>query len=187
MKNFILICLSVLLFSAIPVSAQTAKLGQLDRQVNELKEDLLRQKIKLRHLEEAVLFGKITATTALVAFKMEVGNFFKFISGEFFLNDKMVFKTTPVQLQKSNNSLVILDEEIPPGNHQLRLRLLFSGRNKGPFTYLEEYQFEVKSQKSFHIAQGRTKAVEILVFDRGTGSTEVKDRLAVNFTTADGS
>lgn len=175
---------------ALPLQAEQSsqKSKQLENEIETLKEEVLRQKIILRQLEEAVLFGKITSTTTYITFKNLAEGYFTFVEGEFFLDGKLINKLTRESFLKSGGKIaVILDAEVPPGEHLLSTKLIYRVKKQGPFTYVEDYRFDIQSQKHFTIQQGRTRAVDIIVSDRGFFKSELKERLAVSFSLASGS
>jgi len=186
-KCLFLLVLFIPISSLLAAQQPADNLRQLEQQVQKMKEQVIKHKIKLRQLEEAVLFGEITETTALIHFKNEADGYFEFQEGLFYLNGKLLTKINKQDLTNHEGPMALFDREIPPGDHELKLKLTFSGKKKGPFTYVKDYRFTVDSGRTFFIEQGNTKAIEIVVFDRGPFKTKLKDRLAVTFNITTGS
>lgn len=194
MKAFSILLFSItaLLFggSSASLAQQESNLRykQLEEEITAMKETVLKEKNALRELEEAVLFGKINSTYSYITFRNQAEGFFQIDSGEFFLNGQSIAKLSKEQLGKSSlETIQVLDAEIPVGENVLTLQLKFKGQKKGPFTYIEDYLVDVESKKNFRTEQGKTRAIEIVVYDRGTSKNEWKDRLAVTFNVTSGS
>lgn len=167
---------------------ETLPYKQLEQDVETMKENVLKQKLKLHQLEEAVLFGKLTSTNALITFKNDAEGFFQFVDGDFTLDGKPLVKLTGDQFKNDSDRLVkLLDGEIPAGDHALELMLRFKGQKKGPFSYPEDYTFTISAKKNFTVEPGKTRALEVIVLDRGVGMQDLKQRLAVTFNLTTGS
>ena len=122
-----------LLLCLIATSSTWAKetsheLRKLEQQIEDMKEEVMHHKINLRQLEEAVLFGKLTETVALVTFKHDATDFCEFEAGEFTMNGQTVSKLTKADLSKGKGFATILDGEVPPGKQKLSMKLHFRGK-----------------------------------------------------------
>src|SRR5690349_2384777 len=95
-------------FITTPLGAEdlSIRMKQLEEEVASMKEAVVKEKVQVRELEEAVLFGKISATYGYITFRNEAGNVLELASGEFFLNEKSIYKLTPEQLKKNNGEVV---------------------------------------------------------------------------------
>ena len=171
-----------------PLTAQESskEYRTLERKIEQLKEDVIKEKIKLRQLEEAVLFGEITATTALITFKNDAEGYFELQKGTFKLNGEVVAEVLPAKLKSSNGFAAVFDREVPPGSHQLTAELTYRGKKDKTFTYFKDYTFTVNTTKEFFIQKGKTKAIEVVTFDKGFFKSKLKERLGIVFNVTTG-
>ena len=164
------------------------KLKALENDIAKLKEDVLQQKILLRQVEQAALFGDVTSTSAFVTLKNEAEGFFNFVAAEFYLNNKLIQKLDQNKVSEPTKSLfLIYSGEVPPGSHTLKLALKFRGQKNKAFSYFKDYEFTLDSAKDFHVDQGKAIAIGIVVQDKGYFKTELSDRLAITYNVTNGS
>lgn len=164
------------------------ELSRIEQDISALKEDILRQKVQLRQIEEDVLFGEISQTRAAIVFRDSAQQFFQLVEAQFELNGRSIAKVSTKDMKgQKNRPILVFDGEIPPGEHILKLFARYHLKGKGPFTYTDEYKYTVDSQKTFSVTQGTSRALEILIHDRGYFKSDLKNRLAVKFQFSSGS
>lgn len=161
-----------------PVDRKALK--EVERQVNELKEQVYRSKVRLRELEEAVLRGKITGSKALINFENRAEGFFTFASAEFYLDDQLIYRTEGKGRKTSIKNLKVFDRDLPSGQHVLAAKIMYQGSGKSvyaPFAYFKDHKFELKIKETFEVEYGKTTFVKLTALDKGYFKGEVKDRL----------
>ena len=68
-------------------------------------------------------------------------------------------------------------ERLPLGDHMIELDLRYRANGYGILPYLRGYIFEVKSQHTITIADGKRVAVKATAFDDGDVTKSLGDRL----------
>ena len=172
----------LILFAAPNLWAQSEQLElrEMERKVEAMKEEILKQKLLLRQVEEDVLYGAITKTRANIVFRNEAHEFFQLVECKFFIDNELVKAIAAKDLPK-NGALPfsVFDAEIPPGKHELKVVAYYTIKKKMVFSYVEKYQYSVDASRLFEAQQGRTRAVDVTVFDRGPFKTNLENRLAM--------
>jgi hypothetical protein len=71
----------------------------------------------------------------------------------------------------------LYDGAVRPGLHAVQVTLVYEGRNKGPFTYLDDYKIRLESTVDFNFAEGRRPgALEILAYERPGATVTVEHK-----------
>ncbi len=162
--------------------AYVVRLRSLERNVNELKEQVFRTKLRLNVLKETVLGGVIGASRGVIRHKNEMSNSFRLV--------KVVYALDGVQIfSKADDSgklgdLVEFDVyngAIQPGSHTLTVQLVYQGNGFGVFNYLRGYKFTVRSSHTFIAGEGKATIVTAVGYEKGSFATEMQDRPAVEF------
>ena len=140
--------------------AYTVRLRSLEKNVNELKEQIFRTKARLNLLKETVLGGVIGASRAVIHHKNEMGSSFRLVKAAYALDGVQISA-------KSEGGLADMQEfdvyngAIQPGSHTLSVALQYQGNGFGVFSYLKGYKFNVKSSHTF--VAGESKSTNITV------------------------
>ena len=156
------------------------RLRSLEKNVNELKEQIFRTKARLNLLKETVLGGVIGASRAVIHHKNEMGSSFRLIKAAFALDGVQI-------AAKSEGGLADMQEfdvyngAIQPGSHTLSVVLLYQGNGFGVFSYLKGYKFTAKSSQSFVAAESKTTSITVVGYEKGNLTTQLADKPAVDF------
>ncbi|AKQ68151.1 Dihydrolipoamide acetyltransferase component of pyruvate dehydrogenase complex [Myxococcus hansupus] len=175
-------------------SAQTAatadeafntRVKTLEENVVDLKEKVYRSKARLLLMQETVLGGDVsTGSRAVIVHKNEMGGSFELESVTYALDG------APIYTQVDEEGLTdlgkrerfeVFNGRIVPGQHQLAVRLVYRGNGYGVFSYLEGYKFKVQSSYTFNAEPGKTSTVQVVGFEQGGITTDLKDRPAVRY------
>ena len=162
--------------------AYTVRLRSLEKNVNELKEQIFRTKARLNLLKETVLGGVIGASRAVIRHKNEMGSSFRLIKAAYALDGVQIYS-------KSDDSghladmpeFEIYNGAIQPGSHTLTVVLLYQGNGFGVFSYLKGYKFTAKSSQSFVAAESKTTSITVVGYEKGNMTTQLSDKPAVDF------
>jgi hypothetical protein len=160
--------------------AYTVRLRGLEKNVNELKEQIFRTKARLNLLKETVLGGVIGASRAIIHHKNEMGSSFKLIKAAFALDGVQI-------AAKSEGNLSDLQEfdvyngAIQPGSHTLSVALQYQGNGFGVFSYLKGYKFNVKSSHTFVAGESKTTNITVVGYEKGNITTQLSDKPAIDF------
>jgi hypothetical protein len=160
--------------------AYTVRLRSLEKNVNELKEQIFRTKARLNLLKETVLGGVIGASRAVIHHKNEMGSSFRLIKAAFALDGVQI-------AAKSEGGLADMQEfdvyngAIQPGSHTLSVALQYQGNGFGVFSYLKGYKFNVKSSHTFVAGESKTTNITVVGYEKGNITTQLSDKPAIDF------
>ena len=163
-----------------PAGAYNVRLRGLEKNVNELKEQIFRTKARLNLLKETVLGGVIGASRALIHHKNEMGSSFRLIKAAFALDGVQI-------AAKSEGNLAELQEfdvyngAIQPGSHTLSVALTYQGNGFGVFSYLKGYKFNVKSSHTFVAGESKSTNITVVGYEKGNITTQLSDKPAIDF------
>lgn len=161
---------------------QKNRAPNLETEINLLKEEVHKSKIKLRELEESTLRGKITGSKGIIDFENLAEGMFAFVSAEFFMDEKLIYKVV-ADGKKPVEKLRVFDQSLPPGEHSLRAKISFKGSDKSiaqMFKYFKDYKFDLESTEVFPVEYGKTSIAKISALDKGYFKADIKERLALD-------
>ena len=156
------------------------RLRSLEKNVNELKEQIFRTKARLNLLKETVLGGVIGASRAVIHHKNEMGSSFRLIKAAFALDGVQI-------AAKSEGGLADMQEfdvyngAIQPGSHTLSVALQYQGNGFGVFSYLKGYKFNVKSSHTFVAGESKSTNITVVGYEKGNITTQLSDKPAIDF------
>jgi anti-sigma28 factor (negative regulator of flagellin synthesis) len=163
-------------------SGYLVQLKSLEQRVNELKERIFRSKARLNLLKETVLHGVIAGSRSVIIHKNDMGSSFRLI--------KLVYAVDGAQIYSKDDDTGALDDKrefevfngsIVPGNHTISVLMVFRGHGYGIFSYLKGYKFTVRSSHTFTAGEGRQTAITVRAYEKGSITTDLKDRPAIKF------
>jgi len=162
--------------------AYTVRLRSLEKNVNELKEQIFRTKARLNLLKETVLGGVIGASRAYIKHKNEMGSSFRLVKAAYALDGVQIFsKSDDTGHLADMTDFDIYNGAIQPGSHTLTVVLLYQGNGFGVFSYLKGYKFNAKSSQSFVAAESKTTSITVVGYEKGNLTTQLADKPAIDF------
>jgi hypothetical protein len=168
--------------SAGDSGAYTVKLRTLEKNVNELKEQIFRTKARLNLLKETVLGGVIGASRAYIRHKNEMGSSFRLVKAAYALDGVQIYsKSDDTGRLAEMSDFDIYNGAIQPGSHTLTVVLQYQGNGFGVFSYLKGYKFTAKSSQSFVAAESKTTSITVVGYEKGNMTTQLSDKPAVDF------
>jgi hypothetical protein len=158
------------------------RLRDLEQRIDELKHQIRRSHTRLSLLSDTILSGGVGGARAEIKFVNETSSAFR-------LTRLLVVLDGAVQYNKQDDSGALAEQkEIPifsgsiaPGDHTLQVLVKLRGHGYGVFSYLRGYQFEVKSDHSFTVADGKTVELKMVAFEKGGVTTPLEQRPAVRY------
>jgi hypothetical protein len=160
----------------------TVRLRSLEKNVNELKEQIFRTKARLNLLKETVLGGVIGASRAIIHHKNEMGSSFKLIKAAYALDGVQIFaKADDTGALAEMQDFDVYNGAIQPGSHTLSVALTYQGNGFGVFSYLKGYKFNVKSSHTFVAGDSKTTNITVVGYEKGNITTQLSDKPAVDF------
>jgi hypothetical protein len=162
--------------------AYTVRLRSLERNVNDLKEQVFRVKARLNLLKETVLGGVIGASRCIIRHKNDMGSQFRLIKAVYALDGVQI-------LSKADDSgglaemteFDVYNGAIQPGSHTITVQLVYQGNGYGVFSYLKNYKFNVRSSNTFVAGDGKATIVTVVGYEKGSVTTNMEEKPAVEF------
>jgi hypothetical protein len=163
-------------------SVSAVRLKALERNVNDLKEQVFRTRARLNLLKETVLGGVIGASRCVIKHKNEMGATFRLV--------KVVYALDGVQIMNKVDDtghladmpeFDVYNGAIQPGNHTLSVQVVYQGSGFGVFSYLKGYKFKATSSNTFVAADGKATTVTVVGYEKGGLTTNMEDKPALDF------
>jgi hypothetical protein len=162
--------------------AYTVKLRSLEKNVNELKEQIFRTKARLNLLKETVLGGSIGASRAIIHHRNEMGSSFRLVKAAYALDGVQIYsKSDDTGALSDMQDFDVYNGAIQPGSHTLSVALTYQGNGFGVFSYLKGYKFNVKSSHTFVAGDSKTTNITVVGYEKGNITTQLSDKPAVDF------
>ena len=162
--------------------AYTVRLRSLEKNVNELKEQIFRTKARLNLLKETVLGGVIGASRAIIHHKNEMGSSFRLVKAAYALDGVQIYsKADDSGALAEMQDFDVYNGAIQPGSHTLSVALTYQGNGFGVFSYLKGYKFNVKSSHTFVAGDSKTTNITVVGYEKGNITTQLSDKPAVDF------
>jgi hypothetical protein len=162
--------------------AYTVRLRGLEKNVNELKEQIFRTKARLNLLKETVLGGVIGASRAIIHHKNEMGSSFRLVKAAYALDGVQIYaKADDTGALAEMGDFDVYNGAIQPGSHTLSVALTYQGNGFGVFSYLKGYKFNVKSSHTFVAGDSKTTNITVVGYEKGNITTQLSDKPAVDF------
>lgn len=162
--------------------AYTVRLRSLEKNVNELKEQIFRTKARLNLLKETVLGGVIGASRAIIHHKNEMGSSFRLVKAAYALDGVQIYaKSDDTGTLAEMTDFDVYNGAIQPGSHTLSVALTYQGNGFGVFSYLKGYKFNVKSSHTFVAGDSKTTNITVVGYEKGNITTQLSDKPAVDF------
>lgn len=161
----------------------TVRLHDLERRVNELKEQIFRSKARLNLLKETVLHGVIAGARAVITHRNEMGGIYMPVRYVYALDGQEIYsKSDDTGKLGDQKEIEVFNGSITPGNHTLSVQMVYQGNGYGVFSYLKGYKFTAKSSRTFTAPEGKQLQLKVVGYEKGNPvTTDPKDRPAVDF------
>jgi hypothetical protein len=161
----------------------TVRLHDLERRVNELKEQIFRSKARLNLLKETVLHGVIAGARAVITHRNEMGSLYTPIRYVYGLDGQEIYSKSDDSGKLSDQKEIeVFNGSLTPGNHTLSVEMVYQGNGYGVFSYLKGYKFTARRSLTFTAPEGKQMQLKVVGFEKGNPvTTDPKDRPAVDF------
>ena len=160
----------------------TVRLRSLEKNVNELKEQIFRTKARLNLLKETVLGGTLGASRAVIHHKNEMGTSYRLIKAVYALDGVQIYSRADDSGRLAEmTEFDIYNGAIQPGSHTLTVMMVYQGNGFGVFSYLKGYKMTVRSSHTFLAGEAKSTAITVVGYEKGNLTTNLQDRPAVDF------
>jgi len=163
-------------------AANSVRLRALEKNVNELKEQIFRTKARLNLLKETVLGGTLGASRAIIRHKNEMGTSYSLIKAVYALDGVQIYsKADDTGRLAEMKEFDVYNGAIQPGSHTLSVVMFYQGNGFGVFSYLKGYKMTVRSSHTFVAGEAKATAITVVGYEKGNMTTNLEDRPAVDF------
>ncbi len=152
--------------------------GRLDA----FEEDIKRAEARVAGLRASAVSGQVARTTVLIVHRNEVDGPFELIRVSYFLDGTILHEQDNTDGKLAEAPVIQLyDGSLDPGQHKIEFELNFRGQAVGPFTYLEGYEFRVRSRvpKTFEVVDGQHNRIDVVATEKDDMTVEPQARLTV--------
>jgi hypothetical protein len=177
----------------VPTSTQTmlesvgdhrALLSQLEERIGSLQLRIVAAQEKVDVLKDTVLEGIVSKARSRIVHVNDMKGKFLLSKATYTLDGGVIFDREDIDGSLSNQEeIVLFDGPIAPGEHELRVSLVFRVGTLGVFTYAEGYKFKVESRYVMKAVDGRMNTLRIVSHDKGEAdvSKQTTDRIGVRY------
>lgn len=158
------------------------RLRDLEQRVDELKEQIRRSHTRLSLLSDTILSGGVGGSRAEITFINEMSSAFRMTEAVFVLDGAIQYKKQDdTGVLAAQTTIPIFSGSIPAGDHTLQVLIKLRGHGYGVFSYLRGYKFEVRSDHSFTITDGKTIELKATAWEQGGATTPLEERPAIRY------
>ncbi|MEM6295296.1 MAG: hypothetical protein AAGA54_28750 [Myxococcota bacterium] len=158
------------------------RLDALQTDVDGLKDRIFRSKARLSLLKETVLRGVMAGSRVILAHRNLMGSGFKLVRVVYVLDGAQIYaRNDETGSLDTEDELVIIDGNLPPGPHSVRIELTYQGHGYGVFSYMSSQTYTSNSDYSFTAPENGAIKVLSSGFESGNLTTEMIDRPAVDW------
>jgi len=130
-----------------------------------------------REVEDGLTAVKETTVPASVDLRSDLGKRFRLVEARLVVDGQELSHRLAATGQELETQTRLYDGAVRPGLHAVQVILLYEGRNKGPFTYLDDYKIRLESTVNFNFQEGsRPGALEILAYERRGATVTVEHK-----------
>ena len=150
---------------------------ELESRVYDLQERVYQSKRRIQVLQVHIIDGTIMADTRLVIMHHNDIGPFSLERAVYYLDGELIFNREGDDLL-SRDRFEILNSDIEPGEHELKLSLQYQGDG---LPYMEGYEVTIESKQSFTVDKGLKVVVNVIAYQSGDITTKIEDRPAVRY------
>jgi hypothetical protein len=161
-----------------------ALLDELNAKISEMEAKIVRTSEGVNVLKDAVLEGIVARARGKIVHVNQMRGKFNLAKATYTLDGGIIYDKDDVDGSLSNQEEVVLfDGPITPGEHEIKVSLLFKVGSVGPFTYAEGYKFKVESRYVLKTIDNRYNELRIVSHDKGEAdvSKQTSDRIGVRY------
>lgn len=157
--------------AAAPSAAGAGQpLGDLDRRIGELKDQVFRAKARLSLLSETTLSTSAGSARAVVVHKHKLGPLYRPVRLSYQLDGRDIFSRsdeTGALAKELGKDLTVWEGGLKPGDHVLGITVVFRGNGAKVFSYYDQYTFTTRAAHRFTAVDGQTSRVQVVCFEKG--------------------
>ncbi len=159
------------------------QLHGLEDRLNELREDVLGSKARLRMLWHRLMQERIGGSRLVLTHVNEMGNLLDLTQVTYVVDGAQVFSRSVADDPELNDhdEVEILADPVLAGPHTVVVQVELRGNDRGMFSYMNGYRFQLTSSQSFTIEAGKTAEIDVILFDQGGASAPIEERPDIDY------
>jgi hypothetical protein len=107
----------------------------------------------------------------------EMSRRFRLVEARVVLDETEVVHRNAAGGNELERQFSALETPVPPGEHALTATLVYEGRNAGPFSYLDNYKFRVKTSYPFDLDRSQeTAAIHVVAREKPGANVPLEQR-----------
>ncbi len=154
------------------------ELKKLEMDASLLKEKIFRSKARLSTLHETLVQGKSIQGSKLIVIHLNNLSNFDIKEVIYHLDGKPLYSSVDANGKKE---IVLYNSSIIPGNHMLSTIVVLKVSGFSFFSYAKGYTFNIKSNYSFYVEEGKVTSVNVDIYEKGGYFNELVDKPAIVF------
>ena len=163
------------------VKRYDAKFGEIEQQIDKLKEDVFGSKTRLMLLREQVLHNVVAESRLVIIHGNDIGMGYKLDRVVYYLdNNKIYFADNDGGQLSGKDRFLVYDGALVPGNHVLKVEMTYAGSG-GMFTYVDGYKFDVKSSFTFFASKGKILQIDATGYSKGGAFAEYDKKPGIKY------
>ncbi|MGF1509102.1 MAG: hypothetical protein ACFB9M_06320 [Myxococcota bacterium] len=159
--------------------------GSIERLQQEI--DLITSEIENANLEvdllkDTALSGEVGRTHGVIMHQNALGAGFRLERIQYVLDGKTLLDKRTEEFDLRRNKLLpIYTGFMSPGEHLVEVEAAVRSGTYGLFTYVEGYEFSVRSRYILKIREGRQNRLDVVFFQKDDISLPVQERLQIRY------
>jgi hypothetical protein len=119
-----------------------------------------------------VLASERPSVPAQIRFRNQVGRRLRLVGAEFWIDGRPVQVPASVReaAAEKKSELLVFSGPVAPGSHVVTTRLMYQGAQRGPFSYVKGYRFNVENVGAFVVPPDATDATFTIVGEEQKGA-----------------
>lgn len=107
----------------------------------------------------------------------EMGRSFRLVEVQLTLDGREVTRQVAPAGDELGPALRVYEGPLAPGLHAMNAILVYEARNRGPFTYMDQYRYRVSGEYAFVVPeQGDSAGVRVIARERRGPTVPLEDR-----------
>jgi hypothetical protein len=119
--------------------------------------------------------------------RSDMGKNFRLVEVHLVLDGVPVADRVARKGEELERSFRAYEGDVTPGEHTLRVQLVLAGRNRGIFTYMDNYRYNVEGESLFVARGDGPAAVAVVAAERKGADVPIEKKPMIRFEPAPGS
>jgi len=132
--------------------------------------------------EEVSLSGAMPTSKLKLVHRSLVKDYFQLVSIAYLLDGKPIVQKAGGVDADLSSEMTVFDAAVEPGAHTLAVKMVYQGKAKGIFTYMEGYRYVTSSEFPFVIPNEKTLQVQVMAGEKTGFTLLMEQRPEIRYT-----